>query len=257
MDVRDTVDQWLEAQIIDIQSTPQGSIAYFHYNGWPSRWDEWIPVSSSRIQPLHTHTLQSLAAPMHSPFPINPPDAENARNAGPYDITEFIIQSSSILEQLKGMMERYYSLNTMLRHERAEDRFEEHKNWSTSSDSHFNSDEESLSIEIEDSFVSQSDMTTEQELSLLTVQLASLLDRAGRLLTDLAAVIGGSSQRLPDEIASVSSSLNTNESGVSNNSNRPPLQIPVMPSPSDLASINPRVFGPDISIHIHALFPPR
>mmetsp|Transcript_4952 Transcript_4952/g.4864 ORF Transcript_4952/g.4864 Transcript_4952/m.4864 type:complete len:270 (+) Transcript_4952:599-1408(+) len=253
-------------------------MAYFHYNGWPTRWDEWINISSPRIQPLHAHTLQSIISPMHSPFPVIPIDAENARASGTYDINEFILQTSSLLEQIKGMMERYYSLTTILRHERAgervgpmrerlnmmENRLEEEKDWSqdphvTNSEATIGSDvEDSLSMELEESFESrETEMTTEQELTLLTAQLAPLLDRTGRLLTDLAAIIGGTVQRPPDDAASVSSSLITNESGISNNSARPPLQIPVMPTPSELASINPRVFGPDIDIHIHAIFPQR
>mmetsp|Transcript_12517 Transcript_12517/g.12586 ORF Transcript_12517/g.12586 Transcript_12517/m.12586 type:complete len:231 (-) Transcript_12517:7-699(-) len=215
---------------------------------------------------------------MHSPFPVISPDIENVRPSGPYDINEFILQSSTLLEQLKGMMERYYSLTTILRHERAgervnpmrermsmmDNRYEEEKDWSqdpngTNSEATIGSDiEDSFGMELDESFGSRgNEMTTEQELTLLTGQLAPLLDRAGRLLTDLAAVIGGTAQRPPDDAVSVSSSLVTNESGISSNSARAPLQIPVMPTPSELAAINPRVFGPDIDIHIHAIFPQR
>lgn len=38
VDVRDTMDQWLEAEIIDVQ----GGRVKVHYNGWGRRWDEWI-----------------------------------------------------------------------------------------------------------------------------------------------------------------------------------------------------------------------
>lgn len=100
------------------------------------------------------------------------------------------------------------------------------------------------------------DLTTEQEFNLLTVQLAPLLDRTGRMLTDMAALIAGGPTRAPDDAASVSSSLITNESGVSLNS-RSVLQVPVMPSPADLASISPRLYGNDIDIHIHAIFSSR
>jgi RNA binding activity-knot of a chromodomain len=48
VDVKDTIDQWLEAQIINIQNNQ----AYVHYNGWGNRWDEWIDFSSSRIAPF-------------------------------------------------------------------------------------------------------------------------------------------------------------------------------------------------------------
>jgi hypothetical protein len=45
IDVKDTIDQWLEAQVIKIR----GNQAYVHYNGWGTRWDEWIDFSSPRI----------------------------------------------------------------------------------------------------------------------------------------------------------------------------------------------------------------
>ena len=48
---------------------------FVHYNGWPAYWDEWINISSPRILPLHTHTLQSLNSPMNSPHPVVAPDA--------------------------------------------------------------------------------------------------------------------------------------------------------------------------------------
>ena len=86
--------------------------------------------------------------------------------------------------------------------------------------------------------------------------LAPLLDRCGRLMCDIAAIIGNH-QRNNDETGSVSSSLITNESGISNGSGvRPPMQIPVMPPPAELALSAPRV-GSDFDIHIHAFFAQR
>jgi len=45
IDVKDTIDQWLEAQVIQIRNNQ----IYVHYNGWGTRWDEWIEMNSSRI----------------------------------------------------------------------------------------------------------------------------------------------------------------------------------------------------------------
>lgn len=45
IDVKDTIDQWLEAQVIKVRNNE----AYVHYNGWGTRWDEWIDFSSPRI----------------------------------------------------------------------------------------------------------------------------------------------------------------------------------------------------------------
>jgi hypothetical protein len=45
VDVKDTIDQWLEAQIIQVRN----NMVYVHYNGWGTRWDEWIEMNSPRI----------------------------------------------------------------------------------------------------------------------------------------------------------------------------------------------------------------
>jgi hypothetical protein len=284
VDVKDTVDQWLEAQVLDLQHTPRGTLAFIHYNGWPNRWDEWIDVTSSRIQPLRTYTVQALASPMYSPFPVVPCDAESLPPNTNHDMNEYLLQSCSLLEQVKGMLERYYSLNTILRHERAGERVqplrerlrmlnvtynqvihevEEEKNWqhplipgSESSEATVGSDRSGVLSPISSFEESSQELTTEQEFNLLTVQLSPLLDRTGRMLTDMAALIAGGPTRAPDDTASVSSSLITNESGVSLNS-RTVLQVPVMPSPADLANSSPRLYGSDIDIHIHAIFSSR
>lgn len=74
VDVRDTVDQWLEAQILAVQDSGDGQTVLVHYNGWPSRWDEWIQTNSPRIQPLRTHTFQALDSDIASPSPVIKPD---------------------------------------------------------------------------------------------------------------------------------------------------------------------------------------
>ena len=53
VDVKDTIDQWLEAQVIDAREDS----VFVHYNGWGSRWDEWIPNNSPRIAALRTFTV--------------------------------------------------------------------------------------------------------------------------------------------------------------------------------------------------------
>ena len=51
--------------------------AYIHYNGWGTRWDEWIHLDSERICAFRTHTIQSAASNYLSPNPSVPPDAFN------------------------------------------------------------------------------------------------------------------------------------------------------------------------------------
>lgn len=69
VDVKDTVEQWLEAQVLSISENNRGQQVYVHYNGWPSHWDEWIETKSNRIAPFRTHTVQSTQCPFLSPSP--------------------------------------------------------------------------------------------------------------------------------------------------------------------------------------------
>lgn len=75
LDVQDTIDQWLEAQVIDRNP----SQVYVHYNGWGSRWDEWIDNGSHRIAPFRTHTVQSAQSLTLSPSPAQPVDGDSSR----------------------------------------------------------------------------------------------------------------------------------------------------------------------------------
>jgi hypothetical protein len=61
LDVKDTVSQWLEATVMEVDAA--GRRVYVHYNGWPVRWDEWLDFASPRLAPFRTRTLHALAAP--------------------------------------------------------------------------------------------------------------------------------------------------------------------------------------------------
>lgn len=71
VDVKDTIDQWLEAQVIDVKDNK----VYIHYNGWGTRWDEWIEMDSDRIMPFRYYTKQTTFSNYNSPFPNVKPDA--------------------------------------------------------------------------------------------------------------------------------------------------------------------------------------
>ena len=70
VDVKDTINEWLEAQVIDVKENK----VHIHYNGWGTRWDEWIIMDSDRIQLFRTYTTQSTLFHHHSPYPVNKPD---------------------------------------------------------------------------------------------------------------------------------------------------------------------------------------
>ena len=55
IDAKDTIEQWLEAQIINLNETQ----IQIHYNGWGVRWDEWIDKTSNRLAVFRTHTVQN------------------------------------------------------------------------------------------------------------------------------------------------------------------------------------------------------
>lgn len=42
VDALDTVEKWLEATVLAVDS----DYVFVHYNGWASRWDEWLHVVS-------------------------------------------------------------------------------------------------------------------------------------------------------------------------------------------------------------------
>lgn len=251
VDVKDTVDQWLEAQVTDVQTVQGTTVVKVHYNGWPTRWDEWIEAGSPRIQPIRTNTLQTLNSPMHSAHLVFPPDAESVQTPTQYDFSEFVFQACGLLDHVKTMLDRFYVLKRIAAQERELDRreltqeslqliqlkpVEDKKTDDLRSDvSNFaiSSVQEPLSDEEE----AVSAMTTDQEALLISAQLSTILDRAGRLLSDIGVILSGAGvARRLDDNQSVSSSLLTNESGTSQVPTLP-MQFPAMATPSELAAV--------------------
>ena len=70
IDAKDTMGDWLEAQVMEIAN---GKLL-IHYNGWCSRWDEWVDPACDRVSLFRSHTVQSPSAPFLSPFPHLPAD---------------------------------------------------------------------------------------------------------------------------------------------------------------------------------------
>ena len=54
VDAMDEFYTWYTATIMD--RSGDGSCVLVHFDGWESKWDEWMPVSTNRIEPLHSHT---------------------------------------------------------------------------------------------------------------------------------------------------------------------------------------------------------
>ncbi|OMJ81075.1 hypothetical protein SteCoe_18534 [Stentor coeruleus] len=240
VDVLDTVEQWLEGQVKEVATTSQGTLIFIHYNGWPSQWDEWIDSSSPRIQPFHSYTNQSITAPMNSPHPTVPLDDENLRNSGPHDQRLFITQGLQVMNKMKGILEKYYNLNTINRHEKVAEKVNDLRcrlgigqgednielAWGNESVNEVNVDnEDKESISSVENERNEIEMSNDVEFGLVTVQAAPLLDRTGRLLSDLATLI-------------------------------PMPSIPLMPSPAELSHLTSSNRS-DVGIHIYALVTPR
>ena len=87
VDVKDTINEWLEAQVIDVKDNK----AFIHYNGWGNRWDEWINMDSDRIQIFRSHTTQNTLFNYLSPFPSTKPDASvSLIDNGAQDFLDFM-----------------------------------------------------------------------------------------------------------------------------------------------------------------------
>eukprot|EP01017_Pseudomicrothorax_dubius_P040733 TRINITY_DN641_c0_g1_i2.p1 TRINITY_DN641_c0_g1~~TRINITY_DN641_c0_g1_i2.p1 ORF type:complete len:582 (-),score=104.02 TRINITY_DN641_c0_g1_i2:74-1819(-) len=109
VDARDTIDQWLEAQIIGIR----GAQAFIHYNGWGRRWDEWIDMNSPRLALFRTHTVQSSSALFLSPTPNTAPDGDIQGPPIPSpDQMELIGETTMQLSRVAAMMREYHILKT-------------------------------------------------------------------------------------------------------------------------------------------------
>lgn len=101
LDVKDTVNQWLEATILQVDQ--EGNRIFVHYNGWPARWDEWISTNSPRIAPFRSRTNHSALNVNLSPNPniiVN-----HAPSTGPNDIRAIIPEFARVVSIMNNMMQ--------------------------------------------------------------------------------------------------------------------------------------------------------
>lgn len=104
IDVKDTVNQWLECTVMDIAD---GKVLV-HYHGWPTRWDEWLDFDSDRIAAFRTRTLHTLNPRQLSPVPTT--RVQNAPRVGNNDVREMVAQLRDLLHEVMPHLDRFADL---------------------------------------------------------------------------------------------------------------------------------------------------
>ena len=147
VDLLDTANQWLEGQIIQVHTHVEAlPSVHVHYNGWPARWDEWLSTDSSRIQLFATRTG---CTPRHLAQMYSPYPRRSPDSPVSdllrIELPEMVQRAGRILAAVNLLVKRYTELQV----------------------------EQLLQ------------QYPEGELELLSVQLSVVLDRTGRMVTDL------------------------------------------------------------------------
>jgi len=109
VDVRDTVEAWLEAQVLDVLTEQGLSMVRVHYNEWPMEWDEWLEVSSPRIQPFRTFTCQTCDSPVQSPYPLVQTEAVFLSRMPRLEVAELMSKAAELLAAVQPLISSYLS----------------------------------------------------------------------------------------------------------------------------------------------------
>lgn len=153
VDVKDTINHWLEAQIIDIRDN---NSVLIHYNGWGTRWDEYIDIASDRIRPFRFYTKQTRFTNYLSPYPDHKPDADiSMQSTDNSDV--FMLNSIQNSLQLR--------INDLI--------------------NEINNNR----IKINSHLYNQNKYLLQRKNFVLTRQLSAIMDRFGRLTVDISALM--------------------------------------------------------------------
>ncbi|ETO79286.1 hypothetical protein F444_05987 [Phytophthora nicotianae P1976] len=257
LDVKDTVNQWLESTVMAIAD---GKVL-IHYHGWPTRWDEWIDVDSDRIAAFRTRTLHTQNTQRMSPIPTT--RVPSAPRVGDNDVRRMVVDVHNLMREMMPHIDRLAGLcEEDLRRE--QERGEAHNEVESGNITagHSGPDEPTTL---------EQGQAHESEVSEVAHMVAPLFDRFGRLLMDSARYFdpllrpelreasqrqqerhstalrrghGGSAQR---QAASVSASMEAQDNSLS-------IRDLIATSPSTGNESNqPRR---SIDVHIHAIVAP-
>lgn len=219
IDAQDTLEQWLEAQILDIKDNK----AYIHYSGWQNDWNEWLPLESPRLALFRTYTLQSPFVKYNSSFPNSKSDNDrnviftNVQNFDNFDNLDDIV---NFLDTTREKIIKF-------------------------------------TIEKENLFKKQKMQSSYEEITyrenlfnLSIMQMYPILDRLGRLLTDFANyMFNYSFRKFEENIEKFKSNFSSNDLNFSNINNEGLLnhkiflfqkltQIPIMRNSGEIAEAN-------------------
>ena len=178
VDVKDTTDNWLEGQIINKRTTNNKVQFLIHYSGWGGRWDEWIDQSSPRLSYFRTYTLQSIQSVLLSPNPTIVSDGNITNNEynqkRPVDLFFYFNKISNIINEINKIIEKMntYKKRDNINNEEKDD-IKEHKD----KEGYLN-----MNNFIPFSF-------NELEIIQITSQMIPILDRCGRLMSDLCLLL--------------------------------------------------------------------
>eukprot|EP01031_Cornospumella_fuschlensis_P036598 gene36598-44397_t len=285
VDVKDTVSQWLEATVLQVDMLTRR--VFVHYNGWPVRWDEWISFDSPRIAPFRSrtphylmpHPANSSSPLVHCPLPhVLPAQAPPTAPAALPDLLPEVTR----LTQLVGR-----ALGEVVHGNGHVAEQEEHADASSTGLPWNNAESPSTG----DAQFSADEFRRERGRAL-----APLLDRLGRVLTDLSPLLAQSLDPSPPNTATSTSNTANTSAGLNPSApasfeerllsllrERPPSPPPLrayrspltsLPPPATFARASPldvlagaargggvggvggRVAG-QIDVHIHILTPPR
>lgn len=148
VDVKDTIEQWLEAQVLKVENNK----AFVHYNGWGPRWDEWIDFSSPRMRNFKVYTVQSPSSIFMSPYPGIPCDSNIEPQERSIDSFFYLTKArehlSGLLKDMDKMIELRNEKNKMF----------------------------------DKGYLNEKD----REILFMATQMIPFMDRCGRLLSDLS-----------------------------------------------------------------------
>ncbi|KAF1326225.1 Ubiquitin family protein, partial [Globisporangium splendens] len=257
LDVKDTVNQWLECTVLDISEDK----VLVHYHGWPSRWDEWIDFDSTRIAAFRTRTLHTLNAQQMSPVPTT--RLPNAPSVGSQDVREMVVGVRDLMREIVPHIERFAELCEDQQSRLLQDRPRRQEGFN---DGGFF---DSIALQQSES-ESRPTSTRDDEVSEMAHLVAPLFDRFGRLLTDSARCVEPLLRpELQRHNAQQRQIMQARANAARNRTPRPPISPPSALERQDTSmsirdliatsNVNPNDSQSgrrNIDVHIHAIVAP-